>query len=214
MGSLEHNSQITSVNRAENEDFNQRWISAHGLVGAGMIALSQLDVLPAQRADANPFMVVWLKNIERLCDMFNKVFLPQDFTLLDVGCGSGISTLFFAQNYSFPDFFGFDFSADLIDLAKQNREIMLNESARTSQVSFKVADAQTVRLPERRYALFMFNPFGWQTMEAFIENNVELLKKTGSVVLYANDIFVNELQEYGKVVARDELYNLSVISFR
>ena len=59
----------------------------------------------------------------------------------------------------------------------------------------------------------MFNPFGWKTMSQFVSNNIEVLQKNNSVILYANDICVANLMEFGRMVKRDDFFNLSVIAF-
>jgi SAM-dependent methyltransferase len=210
---MKHNNAINEVIRAENDDFNATWINAHDFVGGDVVLKSELDVSEATKLDASPFMIVWLKNIERLCGMFDKSYDYKDFVLLDVGCGSGISTLFFNHKYPFKRFFGFDFSAKLIGMAENNKVIASTNDFDVSKVNFKVADAKKVRLESERNAIFMFNPFGWQTMSIFIENNAEMLKETKSVLLYANDICIEEMLDYGAVVERDDFYNLSLISF-
>ena len=210
---MKHNNAIDEVIRAENDDFNATWISAHDFVGGEVVPQSELDVSEATKLDASPFMVVWLKNIERLCVMFDKSYDYKDFVLLDVGCGSGISTLFFNQKCPFKRFFGFDFSAKLIGMAENNKVIASTNDFDVLKVDFKVADARKVKLVSERNAIFMFNPFGWETMRIFIENNADMLKETKSVLLYANDICIEEMLDYGAIVERDDFYNLSLISF-
>ena len=105
-----HNRELAADVREENEEFNRLWILKNELIGANNVSVDELDVAENTKGDASPFMVVWLKNIERLCEMFNSEFNQKSFSLLDVGCGSGISTIFFLQNYGFERCEGFDFS--------------------------------------------------------------------------------------------------------
>lgn len=158
-------------------------------------------------------MVVWLKNIERLCHMFQRHYDSNSFTLLDVGCGSGISTLYFTQNYTFNKYIGFDFSSNLIDLANKNKAIFDEKYNGKSLAQFNVDNAKTIELLDDRYAIFMFNPFGWETMNEFISNNLATLQKNKSVFLYANDLHINNLTKVAKIIERDNTYNLSIISF-
>jgi precorrin-6B methylase 2 len=210
---MKHNNDMSEVIRAENDDFNATWINTYGFVGKEIVPKSELDVAGATKLDASAFMVVWLKNIERLCGMFQKSYDCNDFVLLDVGCGSGISTLFFNHKHPFKRFYGFDFSSKLVEMAERNKSIASNDDFDISNVDFKVADAKQIKLQSERNAIFMFNPFGWETMNIFIKNNVEMLKETKSVFLYANDICIEEMLDYGAVVERDDFYNLSLISF-
>ncbi len=94
-----------------------------------------------------------------------------------------------------------------------NKKIINSNSVDTSSISFKIANANQIKLQDKRYALFMFNPFGWVTMSKFVSNNIEVLRKNNSVILYANDIYVDNLLEFGRMVKRDDFFNLSVIAF-
>ena len=210
---MKHNNAINEVIRSENDEFNATWINAYDFVGGDVVPKSELDVDEAVKLDASPFMVVWLKNIERLCGMFEKSYDYREFVLCDVGCGSGISTLFFNHKYPFKRFYGFDFSEKLIGLAENNKVIASNNDFDISKVDFEVFDAKKVKLQNERNTIFMFNPFGWETISRFIENNVEIFKETKSVLLYANDICIEEILDYGAIVERDDFYNLSLISF-
>ncbi len=210
---IKHNTDIDHYIRKENEDYNNEWIESNKLIGEGIVFADELDVSSEVKLDASPFMVVWLKNIERLCNMFSSEFDYKSFSLLDVGCGSGISTFFFHQKYDFQRYDGFDFSSSLIGLANKNKNIINGGGADTKSISFKMADARKIKLQDKRYALFMFNPFGWETMNQFISKNIEVLQKNDSVILYANDVCVGNLLEYGRMVMRDDFYNLSVIAF-
>ena len=210
---MKHNNAINEVIRSENDEFNTTWINAYDFVGGDVVPTAEPAVDEAVKLDASPFMVVWLKNIERLCGMFEKSYDYREFVLCDVGCGSGISTLFFNHKYPFKRFCGFDFSEKLIGLAENNKVIASNNDFDISKVDFEVFDAKKVKLQNERNAIFMFNPFGWETMSRFIENNVEIFKEAKSVLLYANDICIEEILDYGAIVERDDFYNLSLISF-
>jgi len=58
----------------------------------------------------------------------------------------------------------------------------------------------------------MFNPFGIKTLQKFINNNLNTLKKHNSVILYANDLWINDLKGY-EIIDRNDNFNLSVIYF-
>ena len=210
---IKHNRKIHKDIRKENDDFNTQWIANNKLIEEDIVLVDELDVSSEVKLDANPFMVVWLKNVERLYEMFCSEFDCQSFVLLDVGCGSGISTIFFHQKYDFDRCDGFDFSSSLIGLANKNIKIINRNGFDTSSISFEIADAKQIKLQDKRYALFMFNPFGWETMSEFLSNNIEVLRKNNSVILYANDICVGNLLEFGRMVKRDNFFNLLVIAF-
>lgn len=210
---MKHNNEIPAEIRQENSEYNARWILSEGLVGEGMVSKDELDVEESVKLDASPFMVVWLKNIDRLCSQLPDDFEFNKYVLVDVGCGSGISTIYFYRKYSFKYVKGFDFSASLIKTAEENKRQLLLLGGNVKPLAFEVGDAKSYRLPQEPLVMFMFNPFGWETMKVFIENNIETLRKTKSLLLYANDIFISDIAEYGKILSRDDYYNLSVVGF-
>tara|TARA_B110001450_G_C17487888_1_gene427020 strand:+ start:221 stop:640 length:420 start_codon:yes stop_codon:yes gene_type:complete len=97
--------------------------------------------------------------------------------------------------------------------ANKNKKIINRNGFDTSSISFNIADAKSIKLQDKSYALFMFNPFGWETLSEFLSNNIEVLRKNNSVILYANDICVGNLLEFGRMVKRDNFFNLLVIAF-
>lgn len=183
------------------------------MIGSNVVSVNELDIAGLDKADAAPFMVCWLKNIDRLCALLPKNFSHKDHALIDLGCGSGISTIYFLKSYSFKSIEGFDFSYNLIKLAQNNKQLTLNNNFPVKKLTFKQKDARDYRLAEIPSILFMFNPFGWDTMQIFIKNNLKMLRKTKSYLLYANDLHINELSAYGTILQRDDFYNLSVIYF-
>jgi SAM-dependent methyltransferase len=210
---INRNNYINKQIRQENEAFNENWIYSNKLVGTSFISSDNLDINPDIKMDAYSFQIVWLQNIKRLCTMFEKYYEFNSFSLIDVGCGSGISTLFFKQNYNFKRYEGFDFSLKLIGYAKQNAEVIKSKNFNISNIKFKVEDAKKVFLPNERLAIFLFNPFGLDTMKIFLSNNIEIMRKNRSIILYANDKFIEELLKFGTLDLRDDFYNLSIISF-
>ena len=50
-------------------------------------------------------------------------------------------------------------------------------------------------------------------MKLFIENNLVALRRTESLMLYANDLFINEVTDYANLISRDQSFNLSVVQF-
>lgn len=210
---MKKNSEMPQGLRKEHDEFNARWIASEGLVGEGMVSRDNLDVEDSVKSDANAFMVVWLENIDRLCGRLPDGFDFQKYTLLDVGCGSGISTIYFHKKYPFKNLKGFDFSASLIEAANQNKKQLSSWGGRVESISFERGDAKSYRLPQEPLVMFMFNPFGWKTMKVFIENNLDVLRDTKSLLLYANDLYVNDIAKYAKILSRDDFYNLSVAEF-
>ena len=83
-----------------NEAFNQRWITSHRLIPEAR-NLDQLQAEGLNTDDAQAHQIGWLKNIDRLIDMAPASFDPGRYQLVDAGCGSGIATLYYAENVGF-----------------------------------------------------------------------------------------------------------------
>ena len=200
-----HNTQLSAIDRQANDDFNEHFITARGFVGNDKVTPDLFKV--EDKGDASSFMVVWLKNIDRLIHLTQIVDFSE-YSVLDVGCGNGVSTLYFFEKYDFREFLGFDFDSRLIEFAKIN--CLKYED---KNVNFFVEDARYYRLPNKPLCLFMFNPFGLNTLKAFIDNNIQVLRDNKSLLLYANDIQLTVLQPYAKCLGRDVKYNLSAWKF-
>ena len=204
-----HNNIIDKKIRIDNESFNQNWIQLRKFVCHESISVENLDF---ENSDSYAFMVVWFKNIDRLIKMLPSDVDFSEYTLIDVGCGSGISTLYFFEKYQFRSYLGFDKSSYLIQNANKNKDIFFKDKDHSSTIKFEICDATKFKIKEKSI-IFMFNPFGLKTMEKFFLNNLEFLKNSSSYFLYANDLFINSLGDYGIVLERDKVYNLSCIKF-
>lgn len=210
---MRHNREIPLDIRQQNDTYNSEWVSKCRLIGANYVPSEELDVNATRALDANPFMVVWLRNIDRLFSLLPKSLDLSGYILIDVGCGSGISTSYIHKNYSLKNVIGFDFSPKLVNNALNNKKILYGNGDDGNSLNFECADASTYLIPNEKIILFLFNPFGWKTMKSFIENNTAALSKNDSLMLYANDVYINEISDYAKVIARDEFFNLSIVAF-
>jgi predicted RNA methylase len=106
-------------------------------------------------------------------------FLPFDVSkvnLLDIGCGSG-RVLNYAMLCNVNAVTGIDLDEEALQLAAQNCEAVKKKGSTTS---FTVAkeDATLFDIPEPVNTVYMFNPFGLQTMQAVLQNILRHVKKT------------------------------------
>lgn len=192
--------------RIREEDFNLKFIQNLGLSKDLRKFEGTRPVF--DEGDSTPYMTVWLQNIDRLMNLLPPRLDLGKYHLCDVGCGIGISTLYFAKKYKLKSFGGFDYNGELIHQANQIK----NQLCLDVKLSFETANAKEKKIEEKPHILFMFNPFGKKTLKQFIENNKENLIKTRSIILYANDLWINEIEE-GTVVNRDHFFNLSCLEF-
>lgn len=140
---------------------------------------------------AEAFQLVWLLNVARL---IRKAQIdPRDHHFLDVGCGKGIAALFVLDRFFFQTVAGFDFEPGLIQAAEKNWR---NSILGSKPVTYFVEDAGGIVLPEKKYFLFLFNPFSAEVFKLFMKNNVEMLRKTESVLGFANCRYPDVLRSF------------------
>ena len=86
---------------------------------------------------------------------------PGDFTFVDLGCGKGF-VLALAALHGFGRVVGVELDPDLAGKARANAQVL---TARTSsQVEVVEGDATSFGLPSEPTVVYMYNPFGPQTM--------------------------------------------------
>ena len=139
---LIHNNIKSKKIRDFNEDFNIKWVSRHKLIGLEAQKSFEFDVDENQKVLSNPYMLVWLRNLDRLKKLLPKDFNFHNFNLIDVGCGCGISTIYLNENFIFKTITGFDFSNELIKKAKKNYSFFYKDKKSFNSINFEVADAK------------------------------------------------------------------------
>ncbi len=183
-----------------NESFNWSWISRH--------KLKSYEGSLERGRDSRPFEVVWLRNLDRLISAAERAgYETSDSRFVDIGCGVGIPSLYAAHRYAFLSVGGFDLDQTLVDIAVANSRHFNVAS------EFWVADAQKARLPTEKQHVFLFNPFGTETAAAFLDHNVETLRRSNSIVLLANDHLLPTCQEFGETLWRNQRWNCSIVKF-
>ena len=195
-----------------NVNYNRLWISSNELQESPK-SLQALGEEGLDISDSCPHEIGWLRNIDRLIDMMPTNFNPFDYELVDIGCGSGISTLYFSVNYPFASCLGIDFSPSLIQIAQKNHK-SLNKDVRAC---FMVKDARSykIKLSDKKLFLYLFNSFGFQTAIKFISNNIEALREREAVMAFAWDTWIHQFISVGlhKKIVRNQYYKLSLIFF-
>jgi SAM-dependent methyltransferase len=174
--------------RAEHFAFTRR----HSLDFDGFIPRDQLVADSAESlANSNnyrPYSNFHLKLLVRKALSTGIEF--QNF--VDVGCGKGQPCIFARKYFKFPNLYGIDFSAPLIDVAKRN-------AARTPyrNVHFLVADATSWRLPDGNTLVFLFNPFNEIILERFLTVNIDHFARYRSLIAYGVDAHVSTMHQLG-----------------
>ena len=218
---LEYNDRWTSSEydhkRKSSEEFNEWWIKSNNLINCSTEDSALSSSQKVVSGKYGHFQVVWLKNIDRLTDLLPEHFSLANYSLLDVGCGSAISTLYFLQFYAFKSYQGFDFRKNLIRDAKENLTRYQKLHNCFNEPKFFVGDAAELKIVSSTpHFLYMYNPFDYSVARTFFKNNINFLREKKCVVAIANDIWIKGfLNDFKDVrIIRNPKHNLSMCFFR
>ena len=105
----------------------------------------------------NGFQTVWLKNIDRLMQFLSDEKIEiNNYSLLDLGSGNGISTLYFGEKYNFIKLIGIEINENLHKIAKENlkkRNQILN-NIEFLDIEFIEINALKYEIPDEKCNLY------------------------------------------------------------
>lgn len=193
-----------------NEGYNDYFLRSRRIADSSNIPVTELQTESGYLAHAQPSVAAWLLNINRLIQV-GQIDAAQ-FDFLDVGCGKGIAAIYAKDRFPFRKVAGFDFDKRLTEIACSNRDgarVVGRES-----IHFYHADAAEIRLPHQRTFCFLFNPFDATVLRLFVNNNLHMLRETGSVIAYANCKALHVLESFsGARIFRITKYNCALVRF-
>jgi predicted RNA methylase len=120
---------------------------------------------------------------------------PENISLLDIGCGSG-RVLSYAMLLNFRKVFGIDLDENGIEKAISNCTQM-QKNGFTTIFNIQIADATRYDLPEGINVIYMFNPFGEQTMKTDLNNIITYCTHLNKSIylIYCNPVYINLFEE-------------------
>lgn len=92
-----------------------------------------------------------------------------EYTYIDLGSGKG-RTLFVAAEFGFKRIVGVEFSEVLHQQACSNALAFRHRGRRGDHIACAGQNAKAFEFPEEPTVLYMFNPFGAQTMQVVLNN--------------------------------------------
>ena len=188
--------------------YNRLYCLTHNLRGAGDVLVKDFETYSDSVVDAKPFVLAWLLNIRRALSFLETRIDLSNYIFCDVGCGTGISTIY-ANSYQFSSVVGFDFQKSFVSIANS----ILDRGRRIDKkITFLEADAVNFKISPATI-LFLFNPFGPETLHKFIVNNSDELRRGDTWAILLNDRLINSFLEttHFELVRRDYKYNISIL---
>lgn len=125
-------------------------------------------------------------------------------TLVDYGCGKG-RVLLLAAEAGFVKIVGVEFDPALAKVARQNLSHRLNTEATT--VDLHVGDAALFDPPEGLLTVFLYNPFGGETLRRVAQRLAKHARNSAEPmwILYVNPVGLAEFTDAGFAVNRTEV---------
>lgn len=112
-----------------------------------------------------------------------------DTVLVDLGCGKG-RVLALATEFGFREIIGVELAAPVAEIAEQNMAIVRRRFPDRAPIRVVSGDAGAFAFPDAPLAVFLFNPFGEQTMRR-VAARLEAMLASGPhavTVVYYNPI--------------------------
>ena len=131
----------------------------------------------------------WIYMLKLSIKMFEKENNTNNYNFIDIGSGNGLQLIYAYKHHHFKTYKGIDlFKKSII----RSRESI--EKSNCHDVSVTQNDASKYLLDDKRYFIFMFNPFAGEIMNKFLTNNIDIIRKNNSVIAYVNQISSSELR--------------------
>ena len=163
--------------------------------------------------NSTSLMTVWLLNVKRLYNLTKKYIDLKDYNFLDVGCGNGIPLIYAYKKFNFLTYQGFDLVPQYVRITKKNIYYSI-KNIKNKYINVFVADASKIVLNKnKKFFIFMFNPFNEIIMEKFLKNNYINFKKNKSIIAYANYNELEVIKKYAYKIKIIKKYKLASCFF-
>jgi predicted RNA methylase len=164
-----------------------RFDRVHSIDTRGIVPLEAEVANTAVHSDGTRYQSSRPRDFRRLVRTL-PLALPQDsYTFVDLGCGKG-RVLILAAEYGFQRVLGIELDSRLVEVARANvRSVQARQQNRMDKVEVLTGDAATFTLPLGPTIIYMYNPFGEQTVREVASNvqrSLELNPRPLLVVYY------------------------------
>lgn len=149
----------------------QRFDAEHGVTTEALLFLSELDPQAIGDAiqDATHYEPVPVAEFDALLDAARVRY--EEYTFVDAGAGMG-RALMLASRRPFKQILGIEVSPALAAIARENvaRWLSSDGGVRCRDVRIVLADATQYRYPSGNLLVFLYNPFGPESIEKLARN--------------------------------------------
>lgn len=115
-----------------------------------------------------------------------------DHAFVDIGCGKG-RPMIVATEFPFREVIGYDLTSRLVDIANRNAQIVARHFPERVPMRAYAADALQAALPAGKLVIYLFNPFGIQTMTRLLASLVAAYER-GAIEMFSV-VYLNPLCE-------------------
>jgi len=163
--------------------------------------------------NSTSLQTTWLLNVKKLYNLTGKYLDLKDYHFLDIGCGNGIPLIYAYKKLNFVTYEGFDLVPKYVRITKKNIKSSI-KGIKNKYINSFVSDASKIILNKnKKYFIFMFNPFNEIIMKKFLKNNYINLKKNKSIIAYSNYNKLKIMKKYAYKIELIKKYKLATIYF-
>jgi SAM-dependent methyltransferase len=108
-------------------------------------------------------------------------------TFWDLGCGKG-RALVIASEFPFQRIVGVEISPDLCRIARRNAAVVARKHPHRPPIAVHCGDAISAPLPSGELVVFLYHPFGRETLSRILVRLAEATREDGIWLVYANPV--------------------------
>ena len=174
-----------------------RFDRRHNIDTRGVIPMGASLAASAAHADGQRYQSTRPRDFERLVRSLPLELPPSDYTFIDLGCGKG-RVLVLAACHGFKRVVGVELDGTLVAVARANlQSVRPRSGTHSADVEVVTTDAAGFSLPQGPVIVYMYNPFGEQTIRDVASNLQCSLEQQPRpmLVIYYNPVHEHLLEE-------------------
>ena len=168
--------RIEDATRAIREFFEDQWFDrTRNVHTSGNVSLRSAGIASEHTADSELYVPARPRHIREALQATG-VREFSEYSYVDLGSGKG-RTLFIAAERGFRQITGVEFSPRLHEQACANVRRFRSSKRRRTSIESVLMNAKDFMFPEGKMVLYLFNPFGAETMQVVLDHLGESLRR-------------------------------------